>query len=86
MEPWRAVDARNGGLDGAMRGCRQGAASSHHFNEEQDPDPNQSDADPQQDPGRIKVLRIHKTETQNLPFLVEDRSANILALPLRVTY
>jgi hypothetical protein len=48
MEPWRAwaliiegVEARNGALEGLYN--RPVVADLHHFNEEQDPDP---DTDP----------------------------------------
>jgi hypothetical protein len=47
MEPWRAVDAPNGGSKlgrggskmEAWRFCRPVAADSHHLDEEQDQDP-----------------------------------------------
>jgi hypothetical protein len=54
MELWRALDTHNGGLDAQMeawRICRPVVADSHHFYEEQDPDPHQSEklvADPHQ--------------------------------------
>jgi hypothetical protein len=39
MEPWRAVDTHNGGVDtqyGDLEGFRP---DSHHFDEKQDPGP-----------------------------------------------
>jgi hypothetical protein len=41
MEPWRAVDAHNGDLKWSPRGSEdyQLVVDSHHFDEEQDPDP-----------------------------------------------
>ncbi len=44
MEPWRAVDTHNRGVE-AQNGAVEGllttvvVADSHHFDEEQDPDP-----------------------------------------------
>ncbi len=35
MEPWRAVDAHNGGMEAQM------VADSHHIHSEPDPDPDQ---------------------------------------------
>jgi hypothetical protein len=46
MEPWRAVDAYNGGMEaknGAVESLWFSAADSHHFDEEQDPDPHYSE-------------------------------------------
>jgi hypothetical protein len=37
MEPWRAVEAHNGGVEAQKRAME--VADSHHFNEEQDLDP-----------------------------------------------
>jgi hypothetical protein len=45
MEPWRALDTHNGGLEAQMeawRVCRP-VVAEHHFYEEQDPDPHQSE-------------------------------------------
>ncbi len=42
MELWRAMDAHNGGVEAQMepwRVCRPVVADSHHFYEDQDPDP-----------------------------------------------
>ncbi len=42
MEPWRAVDAHNGGVEAQNRAARCLYASftdSHNFDEEQDPEP-----------------------------------------------
>jgi hypothetical protein len=42
IKPWRAVDAHNGGmeaLNGALEGLYTSGHRSHHFDEEQDPDP-----------------------------------------------
>jgi hypothetical protein len=40
MEPWRDLDAHNGGVEAQkMKPCRSVVADSHHFDEEQDPDP-----------------------------------------------
>jgi hypothetical protein len=39
MEPWRALDTRNGGmeaLNGTWRVCGPVVADSHHFNEDPD--------------------------------------------------
>ncbi len=46
MEPWRALHTHNGGLEAQMeawRVWRPVVADSHHFYEEQDPDPHQSE-------------------------------------------
>ncbi len=43
MEPWRAVDAHNGGVEGhngtLWRFCRPVVTDFDHFDEEQDPEP-----------------------------------------------
>ncbi len=46
MEPWRALYAPNRGMRLKMeprRVCRPVVADLHHFDEEQDPDPHQSE-------------------------------------------
>jgi hypothetical protein len=48
MEPWRAVDARNGGVEAQNGGlewrvCRPVVADSDHLDKEQDPDPHRSE-------------------------------------------
>ncbi len=46
MEPWRALYAHNRGMRLKMeprRVCRTVVADLHHFDEEQDPDPHQSE-------------------------------------------
>ncbi len=53
MEPWRDVDAHNGGVEVQNGAVQSVVADSHHFDEEQDPDPDplpseKSDPDPHQ--------------------------------------
>ncbi len=58
MEPWRPVDAGNGGMEDQNGVSRPVVADSHHIDEKQNPDPDQSEI------GiwiRIKVMRIRNT-------------------------
>ncbi len=51
MEPWRPVDAGNGGMEDQNGVSRPVVADSHHIDEKHNPDPDQSersDSDPHQ--------------------------------------
>jgi hypothetical protein len=55
MEPWRAMDTQNGGVEaqngGLGRVCGPVVADSYHLDEEQDPDPHRREKlDPAPDP------------------------------------
>ncbi len=41
MEPWRTMDAHNEGKMEPWRFCRPVVVDSHHFDEDQDPDPHE---------------------------------------------